>query len=169
MQVIHYIQAHWPMLLGILIVLLLVAAAYIDWQFLQLGLKGPRDTVGNGITVGLAKAFDNRSLSLRIERLSNSLAQMKVVDQKATDNIGKLQGQSATVLARTLTLDASAGTKAAVTSTTEKTSPTHAATDGSGKTTDGGSEKNKAEPQSEVALSAGDILNEQLNLASQIM
>ena len=165
MQVIHYIQAHWPMLLGILIVLLLVAAAYIDWQFLQLGLKGPRDTVGNGITVGLAKAFDNRSLSLRIERLSNSLAQMKVVDQKATDNIGKLQGQSSTVLARTLTLDATAGTKTAVTSTTEKTSPTHAAADGPAKNSDSGSDKN----QSEVALSAGDILNEQLNLASQIM
>jgi len=161
--------AHWHIYVGIAIVLLLAVAAYIDWQFVQLGLFGPRDTVGNGITIGLAKAFDNRSLSLRIERLSNSLAQMKVVDQKATDNIGNFQGQSSTLSARTLTLDATAGTKAAVTSTTEKISPTHPPADGSGKTSDGASDKTKAEPQSDVALSAGDILNEQLNLASQIM
>ena len=169
MQTIHYLIAHWHILVGIALVLLLAAAAYIDWQFVQLGLFGPRDTVGNGITIGLAKAFDNRSLSLRIERLSNSLAQMKVVDQKASDNIGKFQGQGSTLSARTLTLDATAGTKAAVTSTTEKINPTHPAADGSGKNSDDGSVKTKAEPQSEVALSAGDILNEQLNLASQIM
>ncbi|HEY3582577.1 MAG TPA: hypothetical protein VGK82_18620 [Pyrinomonadaceae bacterium] len=161
--------AYWHIYIGIAIVLLLAIAAYLDWQSLQIGLFGPRDTVGNGITIGLAKAFDNRSLALRIERLSNSLAQMKVVDQKATHNIGKLQGQSSTLTARSLTLDASAGTKAAVTSTTEKIAPTHPAADGAAKNTDGGGDKTKAEPQSEVALSAGDILNEQLNLASQIM
>lgn len=169
MQTIHYLLDHWHILVGIMLVLLLAAAAYIDWQFWQVGLFGPRDTVGNGITIGLAKAFDNRSLALRIERLSNSLAQMKVVDQKATDNIGKLQGQSSTLTARSLTLDASAGAKAAVTSTTEKIAPTHPAADGAAKNTGGGVDKTNADPQSEVALSAGDILNEQLNLASQIM
>src|ERR1043165_6239127 len=145
MQTLLYLKAHWHIIVGILIVLGLAVWAYLDWQCVQLGLYGPRDTIGNGITVGLAKAFDNRSLSLRIERLSNSLAQMKVVDQKATDNIGKLQGQRAAVLARTLTLDASAGTKTAVTSTTEKTSPTHAAADGPAKNSDSGSDKNNPE------------------------
>ena len=155
------------MLIGIIIVLLLLAAwAYLDWQYVKLGLEGPRDTVGNGITIGLAKAFDNRSLALRIERLSNSLAQMKVVDQKAPDNIGKLQGQSSTTSSRTLTLDATDPTKIAT--TTEKTSATRPAANGSAKNADGGDAK-KVEPQAEVTLSAGDILNEQLNLASQIM
>jgi len=168
MQTIYYIQAHWQMLIGILIALLL-AAAYIFTQRRQISKNGPRDTMGNGITIGLAKAFDNRSLSLRIERLSNSLSQMKVVDQKATDNIGKFQGQSSTLSARTLTLDATAGTKTAVASTTEKTSATRPATDSAGKNNDSSSDTKKAESQSEVGLSSSDILNEQLNLASQIM
>lgn len=164
MQTLNYLQAHWQEIVEILLVLLLAAAVYLDWQFVQLGRSGPRDTVGNGITIGRAKAFDNRSLSLRIERLSNSLAQLKVVDQKATENVGKIQSQSSTRSERTLALDATAGTKTAVTSTTEKTSATGSAAGASG-STDG----QKAESQTEVALSAGDILNEQLNLASQIM
>lgn len=150
MQTLLYLKAHWHIIIGMLIVLGLAAAAYIDWQFVQLGLYGPRDTVGNGITVGLGKAFDNRSLSLRIERLSSSLAQLKVVDQKATESIGKLQGQSSTSSAHGLTLNANA--------------PTTAATTGPGNTTD-----NKSEPKSEFTMAASDILNEQLNLASQIV
>jgi len=53
MQTLLYLKAHWHIIIGMLIVLGLAAAAYIDWQFVQLGLYGPRDTVGNGITVGL--------------------------------------------------------------------------------------------------------------------
>src|SRR5262245_30462604 len=169
MPTIYYLHAHWHMLAALLVILLLAAGAYIDWQFVQLRLDGPRDTVGNGITIGLAKAFDNRSLSLRIERLSNSLAQMKVVDQKATDNIGKFQGRSSTLSARALTFDATAGMKAASTSTTENTAASRPGEDGSARNNDSGSDSKKAEPQSETALSAGDTLNEQLNLASQIM
>ena len=83
MQTLLYLKAHWHIIIGMLIVVGLAVAAYIDWQFLQLDLYGPRDTVGNGITVGLAKAFDNRSLSLRIEQLSNNLAQLRVVDPES--------------------------------------------------------------------------------------
>ena len=154
MQTLLYLKAHWHIIIGMLIVLGLAAAAYIDWQFVQLGLYGPRDTVGNGITVGLGKAFDNRSLSLRIERLSTSLAQLKVVDQKATESIGKLQGQSSTSSAHGLTLNANAPTTAPAAGVGN---PTVAAADG------------KSESKSEFTLAAGDILNEQLNLASQIM
>jgi hypothetical protein len=169
MQTILYLKAHWHILIGILIVLGLAAAAYIDWQFVQLGLYGPRDMVGNGITVGLAKAFDNRSLSLRIERLSNSLAQLKVVDQKATENIGKIQGLSSTLSARTLTLDATAGTKPAATDPSQTPPGDALAADGAGKTPATGTSGSKSESKAEVTLAAGDILNEQLNLATQIM
>ena len=151
MQTLLYLKAHWHIIVGIAIVLGLAAAAYIDWQVFLLGLHGPRDTVGNGITVGLAKAFDNRSLSLRIERLSNSLAQLKVVDQKATESIGKLQGQSSTSSTQSLTLNAA-------TSTPSTSGNTTAAVD-----------SNPSETKSEFTLAAGDILNEQLNLASQIL
>ena len=160
MQIILYLKAYWYIIAGILI----VAATYSYWQFVQLKFNGPKDTVGNGITVGLAKAFDNRSLSLRIERLSNSLAQLKVVDQKATDNIGKLQGHTT----RTLTLDAKASVKPPIPATPEKPSATAAVVDGSGNTTADATDK-KPDPKTEISLAAGDILNEQLSLAAQIM
>jgi hypothetical protein len=168
MQIIHFIQAHWQMLLFILVVVALAVAAYVDWQFVVLERRGPRDTVGNGITIGLAKAFDNRSLSLRIERLSNSLAQMKVLDQKATDNIGKMQGQTSSVSVQTFTLDAKAGALPAATASTEKPATTAAGADAKGSPA-ASSDASKTETKSEVAVAAGDILNEQLNLASQIL
>jgi len=155
MQILLYLKAHWHIIVGMLIVLGLAVWAYIDWQYVQLGLNGPRDTVGNGITVGLAKAFDNRSLSLRIERLSNSLAQLRVVDQKATESIGRLQGQSSALSATTVTLSATAENKPAASGTSQTPPATAPAS--------------TAEPKSEFTLAASDILNEQLNLASQIM
>jgi hypothetical protein len=167
MQTIIYLKTHWHIIVGILILVGLVAAAYIDWQFVQLGLYGPRDTVGNGITVGPAKAFDNRSLSLRIERLSNSLAQLKVVDQKAVESIGRLQGQTSTSSSQNLTLEVKSGIKPP-TNTPQAAPANTAAADDSKKATAGTTE-NKAEPKTEISLASGDILNEQLNLASQIM
>jgi len=168
MQVLLFLKANWHIIVGILLVLGLAVWMYIDWQYVLFGQNGPRDTVGNGITVGLAKAFDNRSLWLRIERLSNSLAQMKVLDQKAGDNIGKFQAQSST--AQTFTLDVKAGNKPAA-SGTPQTPPANApAADGARPAAPPASNaENKSEPKSEVTLAAGDILNDQLNLASQIM
>lgn len=168
MQILLYLKAHWDTILGILIVLGLAVWVYIDWQYARRQQSGPRDTVGNGITVGLAKAFDNRSLSLRIERLSNSLAQMKVIDQKATENIGKLQGQDSTVSSQTLTLNVAAG-KPPAASGTSQTSASASTSDSAGKTGAASADANKPESKTEVSLAAGDILNEQLNLASQIM
>jgi hypothetical protein len=168
MQTLLYLRAHWDTILGILLVLGLAVWVYIDWQYVLHKQSGPRDTVGNGITVGLAKAFDNRSLSLRIERLSNSLAQMKVIDQKATENIGKLQGQDSTVSSQTLTLNLAAG-KPPASSGTSQSSASASTSDSGGKTAAASADGNRPESKTEVTLAAGDILNEQLNLASQIM
>ncbi len=166
MQILLYLKAHWDTISGILIVLGLAVWVYIDWQYVRRQQSGPRDIVGNGITVGLAKAFDNRSLSLRIERLSNSLAQMKVVDQKATESIGKLQGQDSN--SQSLTLNATVG-KPLAASGTSQSSASASTSDSAGKTSAGSADANKPESKTEVTLAAGDILNEQLNLASQIM
>jgi hypothetical protein len=168
MQIINFTHAHWQIILTILIIVAIAVAAYVDWQFSQLDVSGPRDITGNGITVGLAKAFDNRSLALRIERLSNSLAQMKVVDQKFSDNIGKTQGYSQS--SQTLTLDLKAAANpVAVTAAGGADKPTTAANATDGRKTTDPADANKTESKGEVALSASDILNEQLNLASQIL
>ena len=170
MQIISFIQAHWQILLALLLILAIAAVAYLNWQFSAFDVHGPKDVTGNGITVGLAKAFDNRSLALRIERLSNSLAQMKVVDQKFTENVGKTQGS--TVSTQTLTLDLKrtvTPTPAAAAATANQDKSQAAASAGDGTKQNNPADANKQENKGEVALAASDILNEQLNLASQIM
>ena len=170
MQIISFIQAHWQILLALLLILAIAAVAYINWQFSAFDVHGPTDVTGNGITVGLAKAFDNRSLALRIERLSNSLAQMKVVDQKFTENVGKTQGS--TVSTQTLTLDLKrtvTPTPAAAAATANQDKSQAAASAGDGTKQNNPADASKQENKGEVALAASDILNEQLNLASQIM
>ncbi|HEY0763956.1 MAG TPA: hypothetical protein VGD61_16395 [Pyrinomonadaceae bacterium] len=158
MSTLIYLKTNWHIIVGILIVVGLAVWAYVDWQFVQMGLRGPKDTVGNGITVGLAKAFDNRSLSLRIEALSNSLAKLKVVDSKATENVGKIQGQTSNMSSRSVSIDVNSGK-----------APTKNTPEDSGKTPPSNGESKTSESKSEVTLAAGDVLNEQLNLASQIM
>src|SRR5919205_1862991 len=82
---------------------LIVLYAVIEyWSWL---VYGPRDTTGNGITIGDAKAFDNRSLTLRIERLSNQLATLKVVNQNITESLTKTQSQVTTQVTREVSGD----------------------------------------------------------------
>lgn len=166
MQIIHFIQAHWQALLLIMVIVGLAVWAYLDWQFSNLELHGPRDTVGNGITVGRAKAFDNRSLALRIERLSNSLAQMKIVDQKITDNLGKVQGQRASSQTLALEVKTEVTPTAAPNPADEKSKKASGDSDNK---KDTATEASKSESKPEVTLAAGDVLNEQVNLASQIL
>ena len=169
-QILNFITAHWIALLisaGVIVILL---AVYAYFEIRAFRKNGPKDATGNGITVGNAKAFDNRSLALRIERLSASLANLKVVNQNVTENLANLQQQSSSEVTRSLTLDL-------------KAVPAKAAdkTDAAGKTTDKEGDKTTktatttqsatatAEAKPAVGLAAGDMLNDQLNLASQIM
>lgn len=142
-------------------VVLLYAVAHL----LAVRRYGPKDTTGNGITIGRAKAFDNRSLQLRIERLSAGLAQLKIVNQNITENLPAFQQQTSSESTRSLTLEV-------------KASPGKAESDGSSKSkagekeaksdsTTAGASKTEAKPA--VGMAAGDILSDQLNLASQIM
>src|SRR6202000_3374701 len=46
---------------------------------------------GNGIAIGLAKAFDSSSLTLRLQRLNAGLEALKVVNQNFTENLLTVQ------------------------------------------------------------------------------
>lgn len=163
MQVtLQFLAAHWLALLIPAVVIVFLLAIEGWW----LRKHGPKDTIGNGISIGLAKAFDNRSLALRIERLSDSLAKLKVVNQNVTENLSVVQEQTSSESSRSLTLDV-------------RSSPPKAGNDTSPKSKDGDKDAKsgstatasaaKAESKPAVGLAASDILSDQLNLASQIM
>ncbi|HEV3318054.1 MAG TPA: hypothetical protein VG488_13835 [Candidatus Angelobacter sp.] len=124
----------------------------------------PTDTTQNGITIGHAKAFDNRSLALRVERLNASLENFRVVSQNVTESLENLQEQTSnkTSLSLSVGLDANAGK-----------------TQNSAKSNPGNTEKKETgappavsaiqtEGKPNVGLAASDVLSNQLNLASQI-
>jgi hypothetical protein len=135
----------------------IVLLAFATWRAAIVWSGRPRDIVGNGITIGDAKAFDNRSLALRIERLSAGLAKLKVIDQKFTENAAGVQAQTSTDSTQSLSL-------------TVKNRP------GAKSTSDaplkGGTatvEAAKADAKPAVGVGASDLLSDQLSLASQIL
>lgn len=148
LKVASFVAAYW--LAGILIAVL--AVLYFWW----IQHKRPTDTAGNGITVGQAKAFDNRSLTLRVERLNASLESLRVVDQSFAENVSTVQERTSDENTRSMVL----GVKGISTGKSEKG-------------TEEGATKKAASAASEsdklkIGLAASDILNDQLNLASQI-
>lgn len=162
-KLINFLVANKVILLN-LAGLAAVYAVIELWAWLA---YGPKDTTGNGITIGRPKAFDNRSLQLRIERLSNSLANLKVVNQNVTESLSTIQKQSTVTTSRSITLEA-------------KASPAKTGDDATQKSKEGdkggalsesaaADDAGKSESKSAVALSASDVLSDQLNLASQIL
>jgi hypothetical protein len=143
-----------------------LAAVYAVLQLWAWLVYGPKDTVGNGITIGQAKAFDNRSLQLRIERLSASLANLKVVNQNVTENLATLQRQTTSKSSRSLTLEAKATPGTA--GDNESAAATGNGKGGATKATES-DEETQSETKPAVALAASDVLSDQLNLASQIL
>ena len=159
--VLQFVSAHWLALL-ILIVVLAILALIQAWVVHK---RGPKDTIGNGITIGHAKAFDNRSLSLRIERLSASLDQLKVVNQNLTENVAAFQKQTTTQATRSLTVDV----KSALGKNGKKDSSKDKDADKETKSDTPAADGAKSEAKPAVGLAASDILSDQLNLASQIL
>lgn len=157
-------------LLAYKVALLSLAGVAVFYAIIELWAKityGPRDTTNNGITVGEAKAFDNRSLTLRIERLSNHLEALKVVNQNVTDNLGKTQQQTSTQS----TTEVSAEYKSSLSNPKEKgeDSTKTKTTDGSSKSESKTASNSAGTGAGKVELAASDVLSEQLNLASQIL
>lgn len=110
----------------------------------------PPDCTGNGITIGLPKVFDSRSLSLKIEQLNAGLEALRVVNQNVTENLPKFQAKTTQETSIGAAVGASAGSEKKDPGTAEK------AADG------------KA-PELAFGMAAGDALTDQLNLASQIV
>jgi len=79
----RFIAAHWVAFL----IVTIVAAVCIAAELCVVWRNRPKDSAGNGITVGQPKAFDNRSLALRVERLNAGLENLKIINQNVTDNL----------------------------------------------------------------------------------
>ena len=126
----------------------------------------PQDSTGNGIVIGQAKAFDNRALSLRLERLNAALETLKVVNQNVTDSLSNFQGRTSNERSLTLKVAAKIAAAGADGDGGEKNKQEKNATD-NGNT--GGSDAPRADFKPTFGLASGDVLNNQLNLASQIV
>jgi hypothetical protein len=118
----------------------------------------PKDLTGNGIAIGLAKAFDSSSLTLRLQRLNAGLEALKVVNQNITENLSTVQERTSTESASSLLLK---------TKDSKDTSP-RIGTDGKKDTGSDAKAAPAADATSTFGLGAGDALTNQLNLASQI-
>lgn len=153
----HDLVALWPTAVAAVLV---TVAIYTLVQTVMLRLRGPRDTVGNGIMIGNAKAFDNRTLTLRIERLSTGLAALKVVNQNVTDSLTSLQGEQSNQATRTLSLSLR---PVPSTGATEAAKPKVQPAQADAKV------QQSEEPRSAVGAAATDVLSDQLALASQIV
>ena len=152
----RFIAAHWLafLIVTILATFCVAAELYLVWK------NRPKDSAGNGITIGRAKAFDNRSLALRVERLNAGLENLKVINQNVTDGPPTFQQQTSTEDSRSLSL-LGRGSKSSQ-PTDQKGSPT----DGQGKSSSPAESAPDFKPG--IGLAAGDVLNDRLNLASQI-
>lgn len=160
-------------------------ALVIGYRYL-VNTYGPNDRTGNGITVGEAKAFDNRSLTLMLEQLNASLQAFNVVSQNVVENLGTLQGESSTETEKSVRAGwkwprgsepapgsarpaQDAGKTAHLAGGARETGETTSESGAS--TAQPASSRLSSEKPNRAAgmgISAGDALTEQLNLAYQI-
>jgi hypothetical protein len=165
-MILQFLATHWLAL--VILAGLILLTVYVYVQIRTVNRLGPKDTTGNGITIGHPKAFDNRSLALRIERLSAGLAALKIVNQNVTENLSVFQEQTSSETSRSLTLAVKSGVAKADDESSSK------AKDGdkdskSASTATPPASAGKGEAKSAIGLAASDILADQLNLASQIV
>ncbi|MEM5316832.1 hypothetical protein [Paraburkholderia sp. JHI869] len=160
-----FVSEHW---FSIVVAGAVLCVLYASVQFIALRRRGPKDATGNGIIVGNAKAFDNRSLQLRIERLSASLSALKTVNQNITDSLSLMQGDTSSDTLHSLAVGLNAKETAEHTETSSKTSSKSSKEKQETKPESRNSEPNE-DKKIDVGLAASDLLGSQLNLASQIM
>jgi hypothetical protein len=151
----HYIAAHWLAFSLCAAVVIVLLALEIYWVKKQ----QPADMTSNGITIGQAKAFDNRSLALRLERLNAGLEAFKVINQNVTDNLNTFQEQTSSSSSQTVFISAKRTVE-------KKGADGDAKSDA--KKDDGKDAKGDSDSKATLGLGAADVLNNQLNLASQI-
>jgi hypothetical protein len=158
--------------------------------------SGPGSAASNrrdarGITVGIPRAFDNRTLTLMLEGLSSSLAGLKFVDQKSiAQALGTLQGSQVHEVARELTLQGlptpqaqtsasqtagqttqTGGANPASTTTASQTSSASSTTPSTTPTIPWNPDLATAPPSAQTpsySIGASDLLTEQVDLTYQI-
>jgi hypothetical protein len=161
----------------LLLVVAIAAAVYLYRR--AASRLGPHDYSANGIAVGEAKQFDNRSLTLILEQLDAALAKLSVVSQSVSQNLGTFQGQRSTDWLQTASFTFGEGGKVPEANDGKKDSsaggaqvdkPTGDAAAASG--TAKGQSPAASLPSSfapAFAGLAGDALTDQMNLAYQIV
>ncbi len=174
---------HWWVEHRIAVWTLLVAATITVYAYRLIATWfGPHDNSSNGIVVGRAKQFDNRSLSMILEEVEASLKKLNVVGQPIAANSDVFQESRSVESSRSLTLGGLLG-KA---STTADDKPDRDASSAqsdkraanSGQEAEGGSDaaKAKASPGGadktsfapQFGSAAGDALTDRMNLTYQI-
>ena len=153
----HYIAAHWLAFSLCAAVVIVLLALEIYWVKKQ----QPADMTSNGITIGQAKAFDNRSLALRLERLNAGLETFKIINQNVTENLNTFQERTSTSSSQTVSISAK---KKSADSDAKRESKKD--DDKGAKSAD--ASKGDSESKGTFGLGAADVLSNQLNLASQI-
>ena len=168
--------AHQGEIWAALLIVGVVAGAYVGIA----ARAGPRDSSSNGIVVGRAKQFDNRSLSLILEELDASLRKLSVVSQSIAERPEAFQGSEATTSSRSLTLsyDASISDKK---NGEGRGKSREDDSEASSQSKSGGSPPNapasrKEAPSADApncspafGMAAADLLADQMNLAYQIV
>src|SRR5262245_55826895 len=125
-------------------------------EFWWIRNRYPADTNGNGITIGRAKAFDNRSLALRVERLSAGLETLKVVNQSVTEGLIALQEQTSSETTQSLSVGVKDGVAKSEKEIEGKKRGDKEKTDSSG-----AGDTTKADSKPKIGLAASDLLSDQ--------
>jgi hypothetical protein len=168
--------------LSVWVVLVAVAVAVYGYRLIATWF-GPHDNSSNGIAVGRAKQFDNRSLSLILEQLDASLQKLNFVSQSLAQNSDVFQESRSADWSRSLSLGSLLGKSSTVADKSPDPDAGSAQSDnqaaGSGQGSDAGSDaaKSKASAGSadkqgfspQFGSAAGDVLTDQMNLAYQII
>jgi hypothetical protein len=170
-DIARFALEHWPGLAAAMGAILVVVALY---RAIATDL-GPQDFSGNGIVIGRAKVFDNRSLTLILEQLNESLRTFTVLDQNFTRNLDTFQQQQSTDTAygvkgefgRASGKSASEGAEQSADKAKDKKTSTDASPNKGAATSETG--KQKPAPNLQFGPAAGDTLTDQVNLAYQIL
>ena len=164
----------------------LISAAVVASAYAVIaGRLGPRDSSSNGITIGRAKQFDNRSLSLILEELNASLEKLSVLSQSIASRADVFQESEETAASRSISfaLSRTSEAKSGEGTTKGKTRSATADAEGTGadrntkrisEATDAANSKGAADADSlkfspVFGMAAGDLLTDQVNLLYQIV
>ena len=149
------------------------------------GRAGPRDSSSNGITIGRAKQFDNRSLSLILEEMNKSLEKLSVLNQSIASRADVFQESEETAVSRSLSFALSQTGEATPGEKTAKRKAANPAADVDGAGADkdakkkpGATEPARPKEPAETGslkftptfgMAAADLLTDQVNLLYQII